>query len=176
MQKNRHLIDALCEKVKEINRRARKLHIGVYFEEHAKDEPGMEKLNPAISEHAILQASMIDALGAIYNMFESATRASGSTTHAADPNSKMWRQAFSFGDEACNLLEKARDGLIAEATGSAPGECLGPVVTSEAIAIKLLERLSKGVYSSGSVSIVNVLEECLEQLVSDMTSRRSSRY
>ena len=108
---------------------------------------------------------MIDALGAIYNMFEFAVRASRST-HAADPNAKMWLKAFSWGDEACGLLEKARDRLIAEATGSAPGEGLGPVLTPEAIMIMLLERLAHGVYGSGNVNVINILEEYLEQLVS----------
>ena len=124
----------------------------------------METWPSETSDHAILQATMVDALGAIYNMFEFSVRASRSS-HAADSNSKLWSKALQFGDEACLLLEKARDGLIAEATGSAPGEGLGPVLTSEAIMIKVLERLSLGVYGSGNVNVIHILEACLEQLV-----------
>ena len=108
---------------------------------------------------------MIDALGAIFNMLVAAVRESRSG-HSADPKVGPWQKALRYGRGACKLLEKARDKLIAEATGSAPGEDLGPVITPEAIMIMLLERLAHGVYGSGTVDVINILEECLEQLVS----------
>ena len=109
---------------------------------------------------------MIDALGAIFKMLVAAVRESRSG-HSTDPNVEPWQRALRYGRKACKLLEKARDKLIAEATGSAPGQDLGPVITPEAIMIMLLERLVHGVYGSGTVDIINIFEECLEQLVSD---------
>lgn len=108
---------------------------------------------------------MIDALGAIFNMLVAAVRESRSG-HSTDPNAEPWRRASRHSKKACKLLEKARDRLIAEATGSAPGEDPGPVITPEAIMIMLLDRLAHGVYGSGTVDVINIFEECLEQLVS----------
>ena len=107
---------------------------------------------------------MIDALGAIFNMLVAAVSESRSG-HGSDPPTQPWQKALSYGEEACNFLENARDKLIAEATGLAPGEDLGPVIMPEAIVITLLERLIQGVYGSGTVDVINVFEECLEQLV-----------
>ena len=109
---------------------------------------------------------MIDALGAVFNMLVAAVRESRSGNNT-DRNVEPWRRALRYGNEASKLLEEARNKLIAEATGSAPGWDLGPVVTPEPIMIMLLERLAHGVYGSGTVDIINIFEECLEQLVSD---------
>lgn len=125
------------------------------------------KVEQDISKHAILQATMVDALGAVFNMLVAAVRESRSR-HSTNSNVVPWRRASIHGKEARRLLEKARDRLIAEATGSAPGQDLGPVITPEPIMIMLLERLAYGVYGSGTIDIVNIFEECLEQLVSDM--------
>ena len=125
------------------------------------------KVEEAISNHAILQATMIDALGAVFSMLVAAVRESRSRP-STDSNVVPWRKASRHGKEASRLLKEARDRLIAEATGSAPGQDLGPVITPEPIMIKLLERLTYGVYGSGTVDIVNIFEECLEQLVRDM--------
>ena len=140
------------------------MHLGVYLQRRTYDNNGIEVFEASISDRAILQATMIDALGAVFNMFVAAVRESR-LGHQNDPSVPPWQKALSYGDEACSLLEKARDKLIAEATGSAPGEDLGPIVMPEAIVITLLERLIQGVFGSGTVDIINIFEECLEQLV-----------
>ena len=109
---------------------------------------------------------MIDALGAVFHMLVAAVTESRSG-FSNDPAVKSWRKALRHGEEASKLLEKARDKLIAEATSSASGRDLGPVITPEPIMIMLLERLAHGVYDSGTVDVINAFEECLEQLVSD---------
>ena len=63
-------------------------------------------------------------------------------------------------------MKIAGDELISEATGAAPGDNVGPVVTPEAMLIMIIERLVGGVFGTGSVDVINLLEECLEQLVS----------
>ena len=155
----------LYKKVLDINKWAKRLHLGVFYQRRIVNN-GAEELKSAISDCAILQATMIDALGAIFNMLVAAVKESR-FGHSPDQKAEVWQRALRYGDEACKLFEKARDKLIAEATGSAPGEGLGPVITPEAILIMLLERLAHGVYGSGTVDVINILEECLEQLVGD---------
>ena len=122
-----------------------------------------------MSDHAVLQAAMIDALGAIFKMLVAAVREARSG-HSNDPKVGLWPNALRRSEDACKFLEEARNKLIAEATGSASGEDMGPVITPEAVMIMLLERLANGVYGSGTVDIINVFEECLEQLVSNQSA------
>ena len=69
------------------------------------------------------------------------------------------------GKEACELLKEARDQLIREADGRDNNGTIGPVVTPEAITIALLDRLGSGVAHSGTLDIIHLYEECLENLV-----------
>ena len=149
----------------DINNLAKRLHLGVYCEVRVLDDTGLETFEQAISDHAILQATMIDALGDIFSMLVAAVTESRSG-HSPDPKVKPWRRALRHGKEACKFLNQARDKLIAEATGSVPSKDLGPVITPEAIMIILFERLAYGVYGTGTVDVINILEECLEKLVS----------
>ena len=149
----------------EINNCAERLHLGVYYRLRVLDHNGAENFKPTVSGHAILQATMIDALGDIFSMLVAAVKESRSG-HNLDPKVKPWRRALRHGEEACKYLKQARDKLIAEATGSVPGKDLGPVITPEAIMIVLFERLAYGVYGTGTVDVINILEECLDKLVS----------
>ena len=148
-----------------INNWAARLHLGVYCELRVLDDTGAETYNKTISDHAILQATMIDALGDIFSMFVAAVSESRSG-HSPDPKVEPWGRALRHGKEACRLLNQARDKLIVEATGSVPGKDLGPVITPEAIMLVLFERLAYGVYGTGTVDVINIFEECLEKLVS----------
>ena len=154
----------------DINKWAERLHLGVYCELRVLDDTGAETFKEAISDHAILQATMIDALGDIFSMLVAAVRESRSG-HSPDPKVKPWGGAMRHGKEACKFLNQARDKLIAEATGSVPGKDLGPVITPEAIMIVLFERLAHGVYGTGTVDVINIYEECLEKLVSHKLRR-----
>ena len=99
-------------------------------------------------------------------MFVAAVRESRSR-RSNGSNVEPWQRALNHGKEACKSLQEARPKLIAEAAGSTSGEDLGPVITPEAILITLLGRLTHGVYGSGTVDVINILEECLEHLVSE---------
>lgn len=164
-QEYRQHLQTLYDMVCEISNCAKRLHLGVYCEPRAPDDTGAEVFEQAISDHAILQATMIDALGDIFGMLVAAVKESRSG-HSPDPKVKPWQRALRHGKEACKNLKQARDKLIAEATGSVPGKDLGPVITPEAIMIVLFERLAYGVYGTGTVDVINILEECLEKLVS----------
>ena len=164
-QEHRQHLQALYEMICDISNCAKRLHLGVYYELRVLDDTGEETFKKTLSDHAILQATMIDALGDIFNMLVAAVRESR-LGHNLDPEVKPWRRALRHGKEACKRLKQARDKLIAEATGSVPGKDLGPVITPEAIMIVLFERLAYGVYGTGTVDVINILEECLEKLVS----------
>lgn len=154
----------------DINNWAERLHFGVYSELRVLDDTGAETFEPAISDHAILQATMIDALGDIFSMLVAAVTESRSE-HSPDPEVQPWGRALRHGKEACKFLNQARDKLIVEATRSVPGKDLGPVITPEAIMIVLFERLAHGVYGTGTVDVINIFEECLEKLVSHKLGR-----
>ena len=153
--------------MKKINNRAERLHLGVYYERKAGPQG---KYEDACSDKAILLASMVDALGAVFNMLVEAIR----VARACDRQSGglPWGSKVAFyGDEACRLLKNARNQLIAEAMGATPSNNVGLLVTPASILIVIMERLTRGVFGTGSVDIINILEECLEKLVS-VCSRR----
>lgn len=144
-----------------INAWAERIHLGVYYQ-HSVGTPLGGVAKDAISKNAILLASMVDTLGAIFNLLLEAIR---DARQCQISMTILAKKVSKHGDEACKLLEKARDELIAEATGAVPGENVGPVLTPEAILIMLIERLVQGVYGTGSVEIISIYEECLELLV-----------
>lgn len=161
-------LSKILERAKEINAWAERLHLGVHCRRNVRTQSGLEEKN-FVSDSAILLASMIDALGATFNMLVATVQDSRALRQGVQSKElALGKKISSLGKEACRLLEAARDQLITEATGTALNENVGPVVTPEAILIILMERLVYGVYRSGSVDIIIILEECLEQLVSRM--------
>ena len=140
---------------------ARHLHQGVYCSRAFQDDATKNwHYKDAVAEGAILLAVMVDALGEIFHMVVETVRflriGSGVLKDSA---------LFEHGKGACELLKAARDQLIRESNGQDKNGNVGPVVTPEAITISLLERLSLGVLGSGTVDIIHLYEECLEQLV-----------
>lgn len=143
----------------------------MHFERY-KDSPSRQvEYEDAISSSAILEESMVSSLRAVFSMLIEAIRNARLAT-SNSPGDVLPDRVAHYGNEACRLLTKARDQLIAEATGTVPERDIGPVVTPEAILIKTIDRLARGVYGSGTVDVINILEECLEQLVSHMLSYR----
>lgn len=108
---------------------------------------------------------MVSALRAIFSLLVEAVREARFAS-ISRPGDVLPDKVAHYANEACRLLTKARDQLIAEATGTTPERDVGPVVTPEAILIKTIDRLAHGVYGSRTVDVINILEECLEQLVS----------
>ncbi len=148
-----------------INAQAEKVHLGVHCWVDLHIPPGQETPKDAISSNAILLASIVDALGAIFNMMVAAVRDERRRPKSSQETA-LSNKVSDYADEACELLETARDKLITEAIGAAPGENVGPVLTPEAILIMVMERLVRGVFGSGNVEVIAVYEECLEHLVS----------
>lgn len=149
------------DKIDDLNAWAEQLHLGVHYERTVQTPDGRELQEDAISGSAILLSSMVDALGAVFNMLVEAVR----DVRYDAKQSRCGKKVSSHHKEACKLLETARDELIREASGAAAGENVGPVLTPEAILIMLMERLVRGVFQSGNVNVVWIFEECLEQLV-----------
>ena len=120
--------------------------------------------NDAISRNSILLASIVDALGAIFNMMVAAVRDERLRSESSQEKVTLSNKVSDYADEACELLETPRDRLITEAIGAAPGENVGPVLIPEAIFIMFMERLVRGVFGSGNVEVIAVYEECLEHI------------
>ena len=145
---------------------AQRLHQGVYCS-HAvyNDQCGAWLNQDAIANGAILLAVMVDALGAALRMIVESVKALRDRDEEVDnivvPDSKI----AEHGKDACELLKNARDQLIREAAGRDKNGDIGPVVTPEAIAITLLDRLSFGVFHQGTLDIIHLYEACLEHLV-----------
>ena len=144
------------------------MHLGVHCWPDLYIPPGQETPKDAISGNAILLASIVDALGAIFNMMVAAVRDERRRPKSSQGKA-LNNKLSEYADEACELLETARDKLITEAVGAAPGENVGPVLTPEAILIMTMERLVRGIFGSGNVEVIAVYEECLEHLVSIIT-------
>ncbi|KAL8951301.1 MAG: hypothetical protein Q9222_002723 [Ikaeria aurantiellina] len=163
LDKREPYLPTLLDQLKKIGQRAENLHLGVHCMHPASSERPNE-CEDSISEGAILQASMVDALGAIYNMLVEAIHG----VHSCPEHERLaqGQQALRYSDEACNLLDQAKSQLIIEATGTLRRKSLGPVVTPEGVVLLMIERLIQGVHRNGKVNVINILEECLEQLVS----------
>ncbi|KAL8827034.1 MAG: hypothetical protein Q9191_003431 [Dirinaria sp. TL-2023a] len=166
-------LSSLLNLVEEINGQAEKLHLGVHYEQRTGQ---LGQYHDANSDKAILFASMVDALGAIFNMLVEAVR----VARNGDCNGQMGElrpgnQIKEYGNDACMLLEMARGQLIAATIERAPGENLGPIVTPAAILIVTMERLARGVFGTGSVDVINILEECLEKLALRVEKHSSRR-
>ena len=160
----------LVERVEEINLRANAIHRGVYYKQNIMTSRGEITQQDTISGSVRLLASMVDALGAIFDMIVQAVRDArdGAKQYVGEPGwgQPMGTKVSRYAKNACKLLETARDELVAESTGFSPDENIGPVLTSQAILILLIERLVGGVYGSGNVDIMGIYDECLAQLVS----------
>ena len=141
----------------------------MHFWPDLRTPPDRDTPEDAISDNAILLASIVDALGAIFNMMVAAVRDERLRPKSSKEDATLSSRVSNYADEACELLEKARDKLITEATGAAPGENVGPVLTPEAIFIMVMERLVRGVFGNGNVEVIAIYEECLEHLVSVIT-------
>ncbi|KAG8527329.1 uncharacterized protein KY384_007481 [Bacidia gigantensis] len=155
-----YLLDIL-KKSHDLNFWAERIHLGVHYQQLSPQDPAPEPSTrqpdhyvDAISPDAILMSSLVDALGAIFNIS---------------------KKVFSAYKDARAKLVKARDELITEASGMASGEHIGPVLTPEALLIMTMERLVKGVFENGNVNIIEILEECVEHLALKVRDRYSRR-
>ena len=147
----------LFHQVENVNKKAEVIHHGVYYRCYVSTSDGELIQQDAISESARLLASMVDALGAVFDMIVEAVRCS---------RSHKRNTLGHYSNNACKLLEAAKDELIAESTGYPPDENIGSILTPQAMVILLMERLGTGVYGNGSVDITAIFDECLAQLVS----------
>lgn len=154
---------------------AKRLHHGVHcirYEQHPVTQK-LQQIND-ISRGAILLAVMIDALGAVFHMLAETVRCLRRHEDKVDNITGPQSLVLQYGKEACELLETARDELIRDANGTANNNSIGPVVTPEAIAIALLDRLASGVFFTGSIDIINLYEECLEHLVGTLPCQKNA--
>ena len=145
---------------------AKRLHEGVYCSRLVHDDENNEwRTEHAVANGAILLAVVVDALGAIVSMIVETVKCLRDTDEETDNlTGPPWR-ITEHHEDACKLLKEARDQLIREADGRDKNGIIGPVLTPEALAIALLERLSCGVLNDGALDIIHLYEECLEHLV-----------
>ena len=134
----------------------------MHFWPDSRVPPSQETPKDGITGDAIRLASVVVALGAIFKIMVAAVR-----DERLRPNSSHYKATLSnkisdYADEACELLVTARDKLIKEAVGAAPGENGGPVLTPDAILIILTERLVRGDFGTGNVEVIAVYMEWLE--------------
>ncbi|KAL8799866.1 MAG: hypothetical protein Q9182_005573 [Xanthomendoza sp. 2 TL-2023] len=153
---------------------ASRIHLGVHFEQHIASvgiEP--QRFEDAISDDAILEGSMVKALRAIFRMILQAVHeVSRKNVFRSNELPKMMEY---YGIEACQLLQPARNQLIAEATGTTPERSMGSIVTPEAVLIKTMDRLARGVFGTGTVEVIDIYEEYLEQLALRVEKHSSRR-
>ena len=164
-----YVLDVLIEQAEEISARANAIHRGVYYKRNVVTSRGDITQQDTISGSARLLAPMVDALGAIFDMIVQTVRdardAPKLKSGRVELTQPIGAKVFRYAKNACKLLETARDELIADSNGFSPDENIGPVLTSQAILILLIERLVGGIYGNGNVDIKAIYDECLAQLV-----------
>ena len=144
-----------------------RLHQGVYCKENRQsccDDISSRK--EALAEGTILLATMVDAFGAILHMLVETLRflRLGGKTADADlmgPDSKVKE----YSNSAVKYLRGGWDQLVRELHGRDKNNTIGPIVTPEAITIKLMERLVSGVFQASKIDIIHIYEQCLDHLV-----------
>ena len=176
--------------VSNISSIAQRLHEGVYCFRVVQDPRSKEwRYEDAVADSAILLAVIVDATGAILRMIVETIRSlrdkdvygdkdeNGDGHENGDEDENVdedendddimspARQISRHGKDACELFRNARDQLIKEADGRDKNGNIGPVVTTEAVTIALLESLASGVLHNGTLDIILLYEECLEYLV-----------
>ena len=145
---------------------AQRLHQGVFGLRSVQDEASKEwRTENAISHSAVLLAVVVDAFGSILRMIIETLKALRTREEIIDIKAGPTQKITDHGKEACRLLKVARDQLINEANGQNEHEDIGPIVTPEAIAIALLDRLASGVFLDGAFDIILLYKECLDCLV-----------
>ena len=143
------------------------IHLGVHFERQKETSSQDIFEENAISESAILLSSMINALGAIFHFLAESIQELN-VGKDQPPHGECGVKVNDFINEACQCLKTASNEMIKEALGGPDGQMVGPIITPEAILIKLIERLVCGVFGSGNIDIINILEQCVEDLVREM--------
>jgi len=145
---------------------AQRLHQGVYCLRVVYDDETKEwGTEDAVANGAIILAAVVDALGAILRMVVETVKSLRDRDEEVDDILSPACKISEHAKDACELLKEARDQLIREADGRDKNGTIGPIVTPEAIAITLLERLASGVLYDGALDIIHLYEECLEHLV-----------
>ncbi|KAL8758055.1 MAG: hypothetical protein Q9199_001785 [Rusavskia elegans] len=164
----------LVTRVQIINSWASGIHLGVHFEQQKRTVAGgPPEYEDAISDDAILEDSIVESLRAIFCMILEALRNEAGSGDLEDQ--ELPREVDFYGKEACRLLKSARGQLIAEPTRATPERNMGPVVTPEAIVLKTISRLARGVFGRGTVDVINIYEVCLEQLALRVEKHSSRR-
>lgn len=160
---------------------AYQLHRGVYCS-HKKLVPSANTWHEedAIAKGAVLLASTVNALGAVFHMLVETIKYL--QTERNVDNEGLWgpqAMVSNSAKEASRNLELARDQLIRGADMKDKNDSIGPVLTPEAIAIALIERLTLGVFESVTIDkkidIINMYEECLEALALQVKTEASRR-
>lgn len=146
---------------------AQRLHQGVYCSRAIHDPDTNEwRYKDSVAKGAILLAVVVDALGAILHMIVETVRCLRDDSEEGPSEIiGLTSKVTEYSKDACEFLKEAKDQLIKEADGRDKNGIIGPVVTPEAITIALLERLTCGVLRNGTIDIVHLYDECLEDLV-----------
>ena len=148
-----------------------RLHQGVYCKVDVQHETNqIWTRKETLAEGTILLATMVDAFGATFHMLVEILRflrrgSKAAITDLMGPNFKVKE----YGSDAVKYLKAGWDQLVRELHGRDKSNTIGPVVTPEAITIKLMERLVSGVFQKSQIDIIQLYEECLEHLVSSST-------
>lgn len=140
--------------IKEIQRLAQELHLGTELAFSADARPSTYFLpNRVVLETIVL--SLVQVFDLLATTLVKLSTPSDDGLSVADVASAAQRS-----------LADAKAQLIVEADDMIPEKGLGSVVTSEAIVIMLLQRLSAGVYNEEKIEILELYERTVEDIVS----------
>ena len=160
----------LVDRLRYINTCAERIHLGVHYRRAKKVSPEQITYEDVLTQSSILLTSMVKALTAIFNMFIMSVREARTSQGKALSHR---RTASTFGDEALDLMQTARDQLIAESNVTMHSKRAGAVPSPEGLVILLMERLVRGVFRTGTVDLMKTYGGCMERLVSPRLGRKA---
>ena len=162
-------IPTLSRGFRDIEKRAAELHAGTCTLRDCQPQQQSGDTRLVTARNQVLLEVLLDALKTI---FEILVKCAAWLDQQRGQKQYDTKQLSGRHEElvkkACDLLDTAKDRLIAEADDIIHDKGLGPVVTPEAIVIMLLDRLSRGVYEDGTADVMDLYEKIVDTIVSEL--------
>ena len=124
-----------------------------------------------LSRRAVLLSSTLDSFEAILMMLLEAVKANRSQ-HAFDNQyrSKAISKVQEYGRKSLWLLDESQRQIITQADENLYFDNQNSCLSGERLLITILERLTHGVFSRGTIDVISIYTACLENLVSNPVS------
>ena len=124
-----------------------------------------------ISPRAVLLSSILDSFEAILKMLLETVKAARSQDATSAFHHQYRSETISkveeYGRLACWLLDESQRQIIMQADENLYFDSQNSCLSGEMLLITMLERLTHGVFSKGTIDVISIYTACLENIVSN---------